>query len=320
MRGVPADYDEWAALGATGWGYRDVLPYFKRAEGNESFAGDAHGTDGPLGVSDQKHPHPLSRVWLQACQQAGLPFNPDFNSGDQNGCGFYQVTTRGGRRSSAAVAYLGDRRRRRNLTVNTDCLVRRVLFEGKRAVGVEYEKAGQRETVFANREIILCAGAFNTPKLLMLSGIGAEEHLREYGIDVVSNVPGVGSNYQDHMEMSLVYKLNGEHSYDKYKKLRWQLWAGLEYALFRSGPVTSNVIETGAFWRSSERSNLPDLQLFFVAGAGVEEGVNSVPGGNGCTISVTQTRPRSRGYVELTSADPHAPPKIVPNYLTDPIE
>lgn len=320
VRGVPADYDDWAAQGADGWSFRDVLPYFRRAEGNERFAGPFHGTDGPLGVSDQRSPHRLSKIWLQACQQAGLPFNADFNSGDQAGCGFYQITARDGRRSSAATAYLGDRKRRTNLTVNTGCRVQRIIFEERRAIGVEFIKGGRTEKIYAEREIILSAGSFNTPKLLMLSGIGPADHLREHGIKVVADSPGVGMNYQDHMEMSLVYKLTGEHSYDKYKKPGWQVWAGLQYALFRSGPITSNIIETGAFWRSNHRAATPDLQLFFLAGAGVEEGVESVPGGNGCTVSVTQTRPKSRGYVQLASADPAVPPRIVPNYLAESLD
>ncbi|MGO1074952.1 GMC family oxidoreductase [Inquilinus sp. CA228] len=318
VRGVPADYDEWAAAGAEGWSYRDVLPYFTRAEDNDRFCNDAHGVGGPLGVSDQQFTHPLTKVWLQACQQAGLPYNDDFNSGRQEGCGLYQITARNGRRSSAAVAYLGDAGRRRNLRINTGCRATRIVVRNGRAIGVEYRKGDQAWVVRAEREVILSTGAFNTPKLLLLSGIGPAEQLRRHGVKVVHDLPGVGRNYQDHMEMSLVYRLTGQHSYDKYKRLGWQAWAGLEYALFRSGPVTSNVAEGGAFWRSSGNEASPDLQLFFLAGAGVEDGVDAVPGGNGCTVSVTQTRPRSRGYVELRGPDPDLPPLIVPNYLTDP--
>ncbi|MBB3396002.1 GMC family oxidoreductase N-terminal domain-containing protein [Rhizobium sp. BK060] len=318
VRGVPADYDEWESLGATGWSYRDVLPYFKKAEDNNRFCNDTHGVGGPLGVSDQDYTHPLTKVWLQACQQAGLPYNDDFNSGDQTGCGLYQITTKNGRRSSAAVAYLKPARGKPNLTVMTGCTVARVIVERGRAIGVEYKQGGKIKKMFADREVIISAGSFNSAKLLMLSGIGPGEHLRRHGIPLVQDLPGVGKNYQDHMEMSLVYRLSGPHSYDKYKKLGWKALAGMQYALFGSGPVTSNVAEGGAFWRSKPSLPHPDLQLFFLAGAGVEEGVDTVPGGNGCTLSITQTRPKSRGYVELSGADPELPPVIVPNYLKEP--
>jgi choline dehydrogenase len=317
VRGVPADYDEWEALGATGWSYKDVLPYFKRAESNNRFCNDVHGVAGPLGVSDQDYTHPLTKVWLQACQQAGISYNDDFNSGDQSGCGLYQITTRNGRRSSASVAYLKPARGRSNLTINTGCRVLRVIIEGGRAVGVEFKRNGRLERLYANREVIVSAGSFNSAKLLMLSGIGRGDHLRQHGIKVVQDLPGVGQNYQDHMEMSLVYRLTGPHSYDKYKKLGWKSLAGLQYAMFGNGPVTSNVAEGGAFLRSRPELPNPDLQLFFLAGAGVEEGVDTVPGGNGCTLSITQTRPKSRGYVELAGSDPELPPVIVPNYLTE---
>lgn len=318
VRGVAEDYDEWASLGATGWDFAGVLPYFRRAERNSRFANEAHGSDGPLRVSDQQYTHPLTKRWLQACQQAGLPFNPDFNGGDQRGCGLYQITASNGRRSSAAVAYLKQARKRRNLEISTGCRVVRIIVEQGRARGVEYIRDGRLHTLHARQEVIVSAGTINTTKLLMLSGIGPARTLQNAGVRVVQDLEGVGKNYQDHMEMSLVYRLSGAHSYDKYKKLGWKAAAGLEYALFGSGPVTSNVAEGGAFWQSAPDLERPDLQLFFLAGAGVEEGVEGVPGGNGCTISVTQTRPKSRGFIEIASNDVSSPPIINPNYLTDP--
>lgn len=320
VRGVPADYDGWEASGAHGWSYRDVLPYFRSAENNDTFCNEMHGVDGPLGVSTQQHTHPITKRWLQACQQAGLPYNCDFNSGDQAGCGLYQITARGGRRSSAATAYLKLARSRSNLSIQTGCRVLRLVVEKGRAVGVEYLSRGQKHVVRAAREVVVSAGALNTPKLLMQSGIGPADHLQQYGIPILHDLKGVGRNYQDHMEMSFLYRLTGPHSYDKYKKPHWKAWAGLQYGLFKSGPVTSNVAEGGAFWRSGKGDALPDLQLFFLAGAGVEEGVGSVPGNNGCTISVTQTRPKSRGYIEIQSADPTLPPVLAPNYLTEPAD
>ncbi|PBB64726.1 alanine-phosphoribitol ligase [Mesorhizobium sp. WSM4312] len=318
VRGVPDDYDGWAARGADGWSYADVLPYFKRAEGNNRFHGAAHNSQGPLGVSDARYIDPLTRVWLQASQQAGLPYNPDFNSGEQSGVGLYQVTTRDGRRSSAAVAYIRPATGRPNFDLRTNCRARRILFDGQRAIGVEFIERGVRHHLMAEREVILSAGAIATPHLLLLSGIGPADHLGAHNIPIVSDLPGVGQNYQDHMEMSLVYSLSDAYGYDKYKKPWWAAKAGLEYLLFRSGPVTSNVAEAGGFWWSSNGTANPDIQLFFLAGAGVEEGVDSVPGGNGCTISVSQTRPKSRGFIELAGADSGLQPRIVPNYLTHP--
>lgn len=320
IRGVPGDYDHWADLGAEGWGYADVLPFFKRAEDNNRFCNEAHGVGGPLGVSDIDYIHPLTRAWLQACQQAGLPYNPDFNSGDPEGCGLYQITARGGRRSSAAVAYLNPARKRSNLRIETGTAVTRVLIEKGRAVGVECVK-GKRTFVYrADQEVIVSTGAIATPKLLMLSGIGPADQLRRHGIDVQADLPGVGQNLQDHIEISLVYQLNGPHSYDKYKKLHWKAAAGLNYALFRNGPAASNLIEGGAFWWGDRNEATPDIQYFMVVGAGIEEGVDAVPGGNGCTVNLGQIRPRSRGEVTLLSADPIANPRVAPRYFSDPYD
>lgn len=320
IRGVPADYEQWVEMGAEGWGYADVLPFFKRAEDNNRFCNEAHGVGGPLGVSDIDHIHPLTRAWLQACQQAGLPYNPDFNSGDPEGCGLYQITARNGRRSSAAVAYLNPARKRRNLRIETGSMVTRILVENGRAVGVECVK-GKRTLVYrADQEVVVSTGAIATPKLLMLSGIGPADQIRRQGIDVHADLPGVGQNLQDHIEISLVYQLNGPHSYDKYKKLHWKALAGLDYALFRNGPASSNLIEGGAFWWGDRGEASPDIQYFMVVGAGIEEGVDAVPGGNGCTVNLGQIRPRSRGEVTLLSADPAAHPRVAPRYFSDPYD
>ena len=260
IRGNPDDYARWEELGATGWGYGDVLPYFRKAEDNNRFCNAAHGIGGPLGVSDIDHIHPLTRAWLQACQQKGLPLNPDFNSGDQAGCGLYQITARNGRRSSAAVAYLKPARKRRNLSVRTGARVLRVLVENGRATGVEYVLGGKTRVIHARREVIMSAGAINTPKLLMLSGIGPAAELRRHGIAVLHDLPGVGQNLQDHIEISLIYQLNGPHSYDKYKKLHWKALAGLDYLLFKGGPASSNLIEGGAFWWADRDEKQPDAQ------------------------------------------------------------
>ncbi|HEY0292628.1 MAG TPA: GMC family oxidoreductase N-terminal domain-containing protein [Hansschlegelia sp.] len=317
IRGNPQDYDRWEASGAEGWGYKDVLRYFKKAEANETFAGEAHGTSGPLSVSDQRYTSPLTKEWLKACQEAGLPYNPDFNSGVQAGCGLYQVTMRNGRRCSAAVAYLNPARKRKNLTILTGKPVIRILIEGGRAVGVQYRDGGELKTLRAEREVVVSAGAIGSPRLLLLSGVGPASDLKSVGVDVKHDLPGVGQNLQDHTDCFLIYDLNAAVSYDKYKKLRWQMVAGLEYALFRTGPVASNVCEGGAFWWGDKSDPLPDLQYHFLAGAGVEEGVDSTPSGNGCTLNVYGCRPHSRGSVSLRSADPSVPLKLDAGYLSD---
>jgi choline dehydrogenase len=317
IRGVPADYDGWAATGATGWSYSDVLPYFKRAEDNNRFCNEWHAVGGPVGVSDPDYIHPLSRVWLLAGQQAGLPLNPDFNSGTTVGCGVYQLNTRDGWRSSAAVAYLGRAKGRRNLTVRTRARATRILFNGSRAVGVEFVSRGKLVRAMSKREVILSAGSIISPKLLMLSGVGDPPSLEPHGVSVRHALPGVGRNLQDHIEASLVYQLKNVDSYDKYKKPYWKAVAGLRYLLFRDGPASSNLIETGAFWGGDSSDSTPDIQYFFIPGAGIEEGVEGVPGGSGCTINIGQIRPRSRGSVALWGADPALPPRIAPNYFSE---
>ena len=320
IRGIPEDYDTWAAQGAVGWSYSDVLPYFIRAESNDTFAGGVHGWDGPVGVSTPEYVDPLSKAWLQACQQFGMPFNADFNSGTQKGCGFYQMTARGGRRSSAAVAYLRPARHRPNLQVKTGHRVLRVLVEGGRAVGVEVARGGQVATIRATREVILCAGAIQTPRLMLLSGMGPPDHLKSVGIPVVHELLGVGQNLSDHMDVYMIYELKGRAGYDRYKRWDRKMLAGVEYALFGRGPVSSNIIEAGAFWWGNRDDVRPDVQFAFLPGSGVEEGVDAIPSGFGCTLNACQTRPRSRGTVALRSSDPAKPPRIAPNYLSEPYD
>ncbi|MBV9703692.1 MAG: FAD-dependent oxidoreductase [Methylobacteriaceae bacterium] len=317
-RGCPEDFDRWANTeGCPGWSFKEVLPYFVKSEDNERFSGEMHGTDGPLGVSDLISPHPLTKVFVRAAQQAGIPYNPDFNGPKQEGCGTYQTTTRRGRRCSAAVAYLRPALGRRNLTVKTGCLTTRILVENGRAVGIEYVQNGHPATLRADREVIVAAGAIGSPKLLLLSGIGPANHLRENGIAIVEDLKGVGENLQDHMDIDIVYELTGPHSYDKYKKPHWKLVAGIEYKLFNKGPVTSNIAEGGAFWWADRSAPTPDLQLHFLPGAGIEEGIGTVPSGHGCTLNSYHVRPRSRGTVRLASADPGVAPVIDPNSFAE---
>jgi choline dehydrogenase-like flavoprotein len=312
-RGCPQDYDGWAnEEGCTGWSYADVQPYFRRSEGNDTFAGPHHGIDGPQGISSG-NPHPLTRAFVRAAQQAGLPFRADFNGGEQEGAGFYQTFTRGGKRCSTVVGYLRPVLSRPNLQLRTDVTVLRVVVEKGRAVGVEIATGATTEIIRAEREVIVTAGAIGSPKLLMLSGIGPAGHLSEVGVKTVHDLPGVGQNLHDHINFDVIAELSGSFGIDRYKKKRWQAMAGLEYVLFGKGPVASNIVEAGGFWWGDRSEKTPDIQFHFLPGAGVEEGIGSVPSGNGCTLNSYPVRPRSRGSVTLRSSNPSDAPLIDPN-------
>ena len=317
-RGCPEDYDGWARdLGCKGWGWKDLKPYFLKSEGNSRLGGSEHGVDGPLGVSDLTSPNRVSLGFVQGCMDFGMPFNADFNSGKQEGAGLYQTTIRDGKRSSTAVAYLRPAMKRPNLTVRTDLFVTRVVVEKGRATGIEVVSGGRLLRIGAAAEVIVTAGAIGSPKLLMLSGVGPAAHLRDKSVAVIHDLPGVGQNLHDHFSTDVTWVLNGAHSYDKYKKAHWKLWAGLQYMLFKSGPVASNIVEAGAFWWSDRTEKTPDLQFHFLAGAGVEEGVGTVPGGNGATCNSYHTRPRSRGSVTLRSNNPADAPCVDPNSFAE---
>jgi choline dehydrogenase-like flavoprotein len=294
-----------------------VFPYFIKAEDNDNFSGKFHGNGGPLGVSSLPNPQRLTKAFVKACQQYGIPYNPDFNGERQEGSGAYQTTIRNGRRCSAAVGYLRPVMKRANLSVESGCMTTRIAVEGQRAVGVEYFQRRLKKVARAEREVIVTSGAIGSPKLLMLSGIGPAEQLRAAGIGVVHDLPGVGQNLQDHFGIDIVCELSGPYSLDKYAQLHWMAWAGLEYALFRKGPVASNIVEGGAFWYADPAAASPDLQFHFLAGAGVEAGVPKIPSGSGCTLNSYTLRPKSRGTVTLRSADPAAAPIIDPNYLAE---
>ena len=317
IRGIPEDYDGWEKSGCPGWSYQDVLPYFKRAESNERFSGAYHGTEGPLAVSDQRHTHPLSKAFVQACQDFGMPYNPDFNGEQQRGAGLYQVTNRHGRRCSAAVAYLRGARKRPNLTIQTGAAVQRINVEKGRAISVEYVAKGQMFTAQSEREIILTAGAINSPKLLMLSGIGPTNHLASHGIRTIADLPGVGQNLHDHLDIFMMYNVKNIESYDVYKRAHRQIWAGMQYAMFRNGPVSATVVEGGAFWPTDDHLNSTNLQFHFLAGTGVEAVTDNSSTGNGCTLNAYLLQPRSRGSVMLKNSDPKQAPSINPNFLAE---
>ena len=318
-RGNPKDYDGWADAGCPGWAYADVLPYFKRPEDNERFHDDYHGSGGPLGVSDPVRPLPISAAFLRAAQQAGLPYNADFNGRAQEGCGYYQVTNRNARRCSAVEAYLRPAMARPNLTVRTRAMAIRVVVESGRAVGVDCGRRGKSERIRAAREVIVSAGAIGSPKLLMLSGIGRGDELKALGIDVVHDLPGVGQNLQDHFDVYVVSECRGDFSYDKVKQPHRTLWAVLQYLLFRQGPIASTLIDAGGFWYADADAPAPDIQMHFVLGSGLEYGLAKLKGA-GVTLNSCFSRPRARGAVTLRGADPRTPPAIDPNYWGDPYD
>ncbi len=316
-RGHRADYDAWANIhGCAGWSYRDLLPYFKRAECNDRFANDYHGTDGPLGVSMPQATLPVCDAFLRAAQEYGIPYNPDFNGPEQAGVGYYQLTQSNARRSSTAVAYLRPAAARPNLTVVTRAQALRIVLENGRAQGVEFEHKGHRRRKHAGREVIVAAGAIGSPRLLMLSGIGPADHLHQVGVAVHHDLPGVGANLQDHIDVCTIAALRGPDSYDGWERPHMSLLAGLQYLMFRTGPAAASFFETGGFWFADESESRPDIQFHFGQGSGIEKGIARVDGA-GITLNSTCVRPRSRGTVRLRTDDPLAAPLIDPQYWSD---
>jgi choline dehydrogenase len=313
-RGNALDYDEWRQMGCDGWSYEDVLPYFRKAEDNDTWDNRWHGKGGPLGVSKPVAPLPICEAYFKAAAELGIPRNDDMTGETQDGVGYYQLTQRNARRSSAAMAYLAPNRGRANLTVRTDAQVRRLIVEAGRAVGVELMD-GTRLT--AGAEVILSSGAIGSPRLLMLSGIGPADHLAEVGVTPILDQPGVGSNFQDHLDLFAIAEVTGPHTYDRYAKPLWSAVAGLQYLLTKKGPVASSLFETGGFWYADPDARSPDIQFHLGLGSGIEAGVAAMPNG-GVTLNSAYLRPRSRGTIRLASSDPAAAPLIDPNYWEDP--
>ena len=313
VRGNPADYDEWAAMGATGWDWSQVLPWFRKSENNTRGADALHGDDGPLGVSDLRHTNPLSAAFIEAAQQAGQPRNADFNGSEQEGAGFYQVTQRNGARCSAAAAYLAPARTRRNLTVVTGARVSKLLVEHGQARGVVYSASGGAYCHVAAREVLLCGGALNSPQLLMVSGIGPADHLREHGIKVNVDSPNVGENLQDHLDICTLQRCLQPITYDRVSDLT----VAWNYYLHRRGPGTSNIAEAGGFVRSRFAPDArPDVQFHFVPALLDDHGRNRMAG-DGYTLHACALRPKSRGRLRLASASAGDKIRIHANYLSD---
>ncbi|HVJ00323.1 MAG TPA: GMC family oxidoreductase N-terminal domain-containing protein [Sphingomonas sp.] len=314
IRGNPWDYDNWDRLGATGWGWDAVLPVFKRAEHNVNGADAYHGAGGPLWVSNQDWAHPGSRDFLEAARRLQIPLNADFNGASQEGVGLYQVTQKGGERWTAARAYLGDRP---NLATLTDVLAGRILFEEGRAVGVAYERGGERRTIRARRAVVLAGGVFGTPQLLMLSGIGAPEHLAEHGIPVHLARPAVGQNLQDHVDYVASFETPGTAFMGRsLKGSLAMLKAIARWKWSRSGLMTTPYAEAGGFLTVTPDAPAPDVQFHFVIAPLEDHGRVPVKV-HGYSCHVCVLRPESAGSVTLASADPHAAPLIDPAFLTD---
>ncbi|WP_116653728.1 GMC family oxidoreductase [Pelagibacterium sediminicola] len=314
-RGNALDYDEWRQMGCVGWGYDDVLEYFRKAEDNDTFNDRYHGQGGPLGVSKPAAPLPICEAFFDAAGELGIPRNADMTGEKQDGVGYYQLTQRNVRRSSASMAYLAPiRGKRPNLTIRTGAQVLRILVENNKAVGVELADEG---VIRAGREVLLSSGAIGSPRLLQLSGIGPADHLREVGVEVVYDHPEVGANLQDHLDLFVIAECTGPHTYDRYAKPHWSAIAGLQYLLTRGGPVASSLFETGGFWYADTNARSPDIQFHLGLGSGIEAGVAAMKQG-GVTLNSAYLRPRSRGTVRIASADPNAAPLIDPNYWADP--
>ncbi|MFT5721003.1 MAG: choline dehydrogenase [Motiliproteus sp.] len=316
IRGQAEDYDNWAALGNQGWSYRDVLPYFKKSENNERGADAFHGAGGPLNVSNIRVKRKICELFIDAAEQTGIPRNDDFNGGDQEGVGYFQLTiNQNGTRCSTAVGFLKPIRDRENLDVVTNALVHRVNFTGKRASSITYSAGGFEQTVSCQGEIILSAGALGSPHILMLSGVGDKEALAKHGIESVQQLPGVGQNLQDHLQIRTIYKVNKPMTLnDELKNPLRKAMMGLEYAMFRTGPLTMAASQVAIFTKTDPSMDRPDIQ-YHLQPLSADKPADGTHKFSAFTASVCQLRPTSTGHVELKSANPADYPAIHPNYL-----
>ncbi|MEQ8817509.1 MAG: choline dehydrogenase [Thalassobaculum sp.] len=317
VRGQARDFDTWAQMGNRGWSYDDVLPYFRRAEDRSTGADDFHGTGGPLHVSDIHERHPVCEAFIAGAEEAGVPRNPDYNGAVQEGVGYYQRTIRNGRRHSAATGFLHPVRGRRNLRVETDAHVLRVVLEDGRAAGVTWRRHGRVEHATAAAEVILAAGAVNSPHLLQLSGIGPAARLRDLGIPVAHDLPGVGEGLQDHYAVRVVHRVIGSATLNERARGLRLWWEVARWLATGGGLLAFSPAHVGAFARSRPELELPDLQFVFTPASYTDGVVGQLQREPGMTLGVWQMRPESRGHVRARSADPDQPPAIQPNYLAD---
>jgi len=316
VRGQREDYDRWAELGNEGWSFDEVLPYFKKSEDQERGASAYHGVGGPLKVSDLRLRRPIADHFIKAAQEIGIPYNDDYNGASQEGVGYFQQTAHKGFRWSTAKGFLRPAMRRSNLRVETHAQTLRILFEGKRAVGVEYLQGGERRVARARCEIVLAAGAIGSPQILQNSGVGPVEVLQRAGVPVLHALPGVGRNLQDHLQVRLVFKTRERTLNDEVNSPIQKLWIGLQYMLSRTGPLTLAASQVAIFTRSSPEVERPDIQFHMQPLSADKPGEGAHPF-SAFTSSVCQLRPWSRGHIEIRSADPLAYPAIHANYLGD---
>ncbi|WP_321922483.1 GMC family oxidoreductase [Paraburkholderia guartelaensis] len=317
VRGQREDYDRWAALGNRGWSYADVLPYFRKSEDQERGANAWHGVGGPLKVSDLRLRRPIADHFIAAAQEIGIPLNEDYNGAVQEGVGYFQQTAHNGFRWSTAKGFLKPARKRSNLIVETRAQASRILFEGRRAVGVEYLQDGVKKTARARVEVILASGAIGSPQILQHSGVGPAHVLRNAGVAVLHDLPGVGQNLQDHLQVRLVFRTRERTLNDEVNHPLRKAWIGLQYALWRTGPLTLAASQVAIFTRSNPAVERPDIQFHMQPLSADKPGQGAHPF-SAFTASVCQLRPHSRGSVEIRSADPLQYPAIRANYLSDP--
>jgi choline dehydrogenase len=317
IRGQRQDFDLWRQLGNAGWSYDDVLPYFRKAEHQENGADEFHGTGGPLCVSNLKTDHPLHDALIAGAQEAGYPYNRDFNGAEQEGVGALQLTVRNRRRCSAALGYLRPAMKRQNLRVEVRALTHRVLLEGRRAVGVQYRQNGVIRDARARHEVLLCGGAINSPQILQLSGLGPGGVLQSAGIEVLHDLPGVGENLQDHIGGRIIYRcVPGTVTMNEvYHNWLRRIQAGAEWILAAKGPLMTGAAPIGLFVKTRPELESPDIQYQFLAGSSPKAGdpMHKFPG---CTLVAIPCRPESRGWLRITSPDPARPPAMQPNYLS----
>lgn len=316
VRGQPQDYDRWRQMGNAGWSWDDVLPLFKKSEDQERGADKFHGAGGPLSVSDMRLSRPICDAWVAAAQNAGYKFNPDYNGADQEGVGYFQLTARNGRRCSAAVGFLNPAKSRPNLKIVTRARTKILSFEGRVCTGAVYTgRDGRERTVKARREVILCAGSISSPQILMCSGIGEDRHLKDNGIDVLTDLRAVGKNLRDHLQARLVFKCNEPTLNDEVRSVFNRVRIGLKYLMFRAGPMTMAASLVTGFLKTRPEVETPDIQFHIQPWSADSPGEGVHPF-SAFTASVCQLRPESRGEIRLNGPDPAAYPKIIPNYLS----
>ncbi|NKB57026.1 MAG: choline dehydrogenase [Alphaproteobacteria bacterium] len=316
MRGQAADYDRWRQMGLSGWGWDDVLPLFKKQEDHFRGANELHGAGGEWKVDEPRTSWEILDAFIEASEEAGIPRTGDFNSGNNEGCGYFHVNQKNGRRWSAARGFLKPALSRTNLTLISNALADRLVFDGRRATGVVIRQKGRERTITAAKSVIVSSGAVATPALLERSGIGDAEHVKALGVTLLHHLPGVGENLQDHLQMRMIFKLSGVKTMNtEYQSIAKRIGMGLNYALFRRGPLTMAPSQLGAFTRSSSAFETPNIQ-YHIQPLSLDKFGDPLHTFDAFTVSVCNLRPVSRGSIHARSADPEAAPKIAPNYLS----